>query len=113
MRKENKRYQEMVRFMQLILLGDCLLFILSLVAAGAGIAWVRIPLRVLTALVSLGGIGLLYLNKELFRPRSRWIVAAFAAILLCLAVSTIVNYPSPYVPPILPKTAFVLKNMFL
>lgn len=110
MRKENRRYRQMVRFMELVLLANGLLFVLSLVAAGTGVAWLRIPLRILTALCSIAGLCMLYMNRELFRPRSRWIVAAFAAILLCLLVSTVCNYPSPYVSPLAKKTAAVLTN---
>ena len=110
MRKDKKRYREMVRFMELVMLGDGILFVLSLVAAGTGIGWLRVILRVLTAVGALGGLAILYLNREIRRPRSRWIVAVFAAVLLCLLVSTVCNYPSPYVSP-LAKTAAVFAGL--
>ena len=100
MANNNRRYYQMARFLKTVLLADTAVFVLSLLFAGMGIAWLRIILRVLCILCSSAALVLLYMNKELLRPRSRWISVGFAAILLCTIVSAICGYPAPYVSPL-------------
>ena len=100
MANNNRRYYQMARFLKTVLLADTAVFILSLLFAGMGIAWLRVILRILCILCSAAALALLYMNKELLRPRSRWISVGFAAILVCVLVSTICGYPAPYISPI-------------
>ncbi len=102
----------MVRFMKTVLAADAAVFVLSLLFAAFGVGWLRGILRFLVIVCSAAGLVLLYMNKELFKPRSRWMVVSFAAILVCVLVSMICNYPSPYVSPLskAAKTAVYFAN---
>ena len=100
MGKTSRRYQQMANFMKLVLLADTAIFLLSLVFAGLGVAWLRVILRLLGVLCSCTGLVFLYMNKELLRPRSRWMTVGFSAILVCILVSMICKYPSPYISPV-------------
>ena len=92
---KRNRYREMEQFMTKILLGDAAVFLLYLLFAGLGIGF----LKVLTAIIAIAASGLslafLYLNGEIKKRRSRWMVMGYAAIVVCLLVSLVLNYPSP------------------
>ena len=94
------RYREMERYMTYALIGDGLLFIFYLLSAGAGIIWLKVILTILA--LALSGVCLtwLYISKELLKPRSMWMSAAALAVIVCILVSLLLNYPSPM--PILP-----------
>ena len=95
-RSENtSRYQELERYMTYILAGDAGLFVLYLLCAGFGVVWLKVILAVIGIVGSLLGIGYLYMTGELLKPRSLWMGTGFAAVVLCLLVSLILNYPSP------------------
>lgn len=87
------RYKEFERAMTATLFGNTIVFILYLIAAGAGIPW----LKILTAVVSLAvpalGLVMLYANRELTKPRSLWMSCGFFAILCCTLASLILAYP--------------------
>lgn len=95
MDKKNNRYQIMERNMILILIGDLLLFIAYLVAAGNGIIWLKVILAIVTILLSVLCLIFLYLSGELLKQRSLWMGTASAAIAVCILFSLILNYPSP------------------
>lgn len=95
MANQQGRYQEMERYMTYVFLGDCAAFLLYLLFAGLGVIWLKVVLAILTILVSGLCIGYLYLTGELLKPRSRWMSVGFAAVVLCVLVSLICNYPSP------------------
>ena len=95
MAEKQNRYREMERYMTYALIGESVLFVLYLICAGFGVVWLKIVLGVVGILVALLGGAYLYLTGELLRPRSRWMSAGFAAVLLCLLLSLILNYPSP------------------
>lgn len=95
MERRRNRYKEMERYMTYILLGDTALFLLYLLVAGFGIAWLKVFISIVVILVSGLCIAYLYLTGELLRYRSRWLSVGFAAIILCLIVSLVLNYPSP------------------
>ncbi len=94
MAKRN-RYREMENLMTKIILGDVLVFILYLVCAWSG--WS--VLKVITAIIAIFGsllcVGWLYLTGEFTRRRSLWMVTAFIAIVICIAVSLLLGYPGP------------------
>lgn len=93
-RREN-RYKQMEKKMTYALLGDLGLFLLYLLCAGAGIIWLKVILAIFCVLISLAILGFLYLSQELLRSRSLWMTTGGAAILLCLIVSLLLNYPAP------------------
>lgn len=95
MANKQSRYQEMERFMTYVLIGVGVLFLLYLLCAGFGVVWLKVVLAILAILVSGLCIGYLYLTGELLRVRSRWMSVGFAAVILCLVVSLLLNYPSP------------------
>ena len=94
MAKRN-RYREMESLMIKIILGDALVFVLYLLCAGFG--WS--VLKVITAIIAIFGsllcVGWLYLTGEFSRRRSLWMVTAFICIIICVAVSLLLNYPCP------------------
>ena len=94
MAKRN-RYRELEYNLTRVLLADAVVFALYLLFAGLGIT----AMKVLTAIVAILGSALclafLYINGELKKRRSLWMVTGFAAVLLCTLVSLILNYPSP------------------
>lgn len=87
------RYKEMEEMMTRALIGDAVVFALYLLFAARSI----IILKVITAIVAGVGsvlcLGFLYMTGEIQRLRSRWMVTGFAAVLLCLIVSLILNVP--------------------
>ena len=95
MERRRNRYKEMERYMTYILLGDAGLFLLYLLFAGFGIGWMKTFLAIVTILGSGLCIGYLYLTGELMKVRSRWLIVGFAAIILVVLVSLLLNYPSP------------------
>ena len=95
MAKNNNRYKEMDALMTKVLIADAGIFVLYLLFSGLGIVF----LKVVFAILGLGLSGLclafLYLTKELLRKRSLWMTAGAAAVIICILVSLIANYPSP------------------
>lgn len=88
-------YREFERLMSWVLGVDVMLFLIYLMAAARDVAWLKGTLAGLVIAVSVVGVGFLFLNLELTRPRSRWITTAFCALVLCLLVSLVVRYPRP------------------
>ena len=95
MAKRVNRYKKMERTMTATLLADAFLFILFLIAAGTGTLWLKILTAIFTILISGLCLAYLYLSKELLKRRSLWMTAAAGAILLCVLLSLILNFPSP------------------
>lgn len=95
MARRRSRYKEMERYMTCLLIGDGVLFFVFLLAAGLGVIWLKVITAILAILVSGLCLAFLYLSQELLRRRSLWMTVGFAAVLLCLLVSLIANYPSP------------------
>ena len=95
MRSNNNRYAMMERRITYGLLLSAFIFIVYLFAAGAGTIW----LKVISAIVSISlpslCLAILYLSKELLRPRSLWMTVASVAIIICTVFSLILNFPSP------------------
>lgn len=87
------RYKEFERAMAAALLGNTLLFIVYLVAAGAGILWLKVVLAALCLLTGAMGLLMLYVNRELTKSRSLWMSCGFFALLCCTVASLILAYP--------------------
>ena len=87
------RYKEFENIMTLVLITDTALFVLYLIFAAAAITWLKVVLAILTILISLGGLVLLFLSKELLRSRSLWLSCGFFAVLMCTLASLILAFP--------------------
>lgn len=94
-RREQRRYRELERYATYALAGEAVVFFLYLLCAGFGVGWLKIFLAVVAILAAGLGIAYLYLIGELLRPRSRWMGTGFAAVIACILVSLLLNYPSP------------------
>ena len=89
------KYQQLQWYLTYALIAAAGLFALYLVFAGFGIVWLKVVTAVLAILLSFGCLVILYMRKELLRPRSLWMTTAAAAIILCLIFSLVLNFPSP------------------
>ena len=98
MENNRTRYQQMEQYMTIALIADAALFLLFLIFAGTGVQWLKAITAILAAIISALSLAYLFITKELTKRRSLWMTAAAAAILLCIFVSLIFNYPSvsPY-----------------
>ena len=92
---KRNRYREMEQFMTKILLGDAAAFVLYLLFAGLGVGFLKGLMAIIAIAASGLSLGFLYLNGELKKRRSRWMVMGYGAIVVCLLVSLLLNYPSP------------------
>ena len=90
-----KRYKEIERFLTTVLLADAAVFVLYMVFAGVGLGVLKVITTILCVVASGACLALLYMTGEMKKARSRWLVLGFGCILLCLAISLILNYPSP------------------
>jgi len=93
----NKRmqYKLFERFMTIALCTDAIAFIFYMIFAGLGIVWLKVILTLGCFVLSGYLLLILYMSKELTRPRSLWITTGAIAIAFCLFMSLILNYPSP------------------
>lgn len=89
------RYRELERYMTYALIADAILFILYMICAGNGVTWLTVILAIIVFFLSGACLACLYLRNELLRHRSLWMSAGALAILICLLVSLLLNYPSP------------------
>lgn len=94
MAKRN-RYKQMEELLTKILLADAAVFALYLIFAGTGVTALKVITAIIAILVSGLSLAFLYMNGEIKKRRSRWMVVGFGAVLVCLLVSLVVNYPSP------------------
>ena len=104
-----RRYKDIERFLTQILIADTAVFVLYLIFAGIGVVAIKVIASILIILASVACLALLYMTGEMRKARSRWLVLGFAAILLCLVVSLVLNYPSP-APVIAENTANLLSG---
>lgn len=90
-----KRYKDIERILTQILIADAAVFVLYLIFAGIGVTAMKVITTIVIVAASLGCLALLYMTGEMKKARSRWLVLGFGAILVCLLVSLLLNYPSP------------------
>ena len=90
-----KRYKDIERFLTTVLLADTAVFVLYMVFAGFGLTALKVICTILCVVASVACLALLYMTGEMKKARSRWLVLGFGAIVVCLLVSLILNYPSP------------------
>ena len=94
-RRQKNTFRRLEQMLTRVIIGTLVLFLLMLVAAATGIGWLKWILAVTVLLVSGLGTALLVLKQEHKRPRSRWMLASFAAFLACTLVSLLVGFPAP------------------
>ncbi len=92
---KRSRYKQMELYVAGTLLVAMILFIIYLIAAGNAVIWLKAISAILSILICVLCLALLYLNKEIYRQRSLWMVAGALAILVCTIFSLILNFPSP------------------
>ncbi len=88
-----KRYKHFERALTKVLLLDTFLFVLFLVFSGMSIVWLKVICVALTILLSVGGLVLLYMSRELLRQRSLWLSCGFFSIFVCTLASLILAFP--------------------
>ena len=99
MDSNRSRYELMERYMTIALITDAALFFLFLISAAAGVMWLKSITAILAALISALALAYLFITQELSKKRSLWMTAAAGAILICIIISLLLNFPSvsPYV----------------
>ena len=90
---KRSRYQQFERMMGSILVIGTVLFLVYLIAAAAGILWLKVITAVVCMLGCVGSLVLLYLSRELLRQRSLWLSCGFFSLFLCILVSLILAFP--------------------
>ena len=94
MAERRNRYRQFESNITLTLIGNLLLFLLYLIFASQGLIVLKIIVAILCGLLSLGILGVLFLNQEITKPRSLWMTVGAVSIAACLLVSLILNFPS-------------------
>ena len=94
MAKRN-RYRELEKKVTLMIAADAAVFVLYLLVAGAGVIALKVITAIVAIIVSLLGLGFLFMSGELLKKRSLWMTVAFASVLLCTIVSLVCNFPGP------------------
>ena len=97
------RYKQIDQLLTRVLIADTAAFLLYLIFAAIGLAVLKIIIAIIALLVSALCLAYLYKLGEFKKARSRWLVMGFGAIILCILVSMVLNYPSPApVPAVVP-----------
>ena len=94
-KNDSRRFKENERILAYGLIADAAIFLLYLLMAGLGVAWLKWILAVAALLLSAAGLASLYLTGEIRRHRSLYLVVGFAAVAVVILFSLLLNYPSP------------------
>lgn len=94
-KNDYKRFKENERILAYALIADAAIFLLYLLMAGLGVVWFKWVLAIVAVLLSAAGLAVQYLTGELLRQRSLYLSAGFAAIVVVILFSLLLNYPSP------------------
>ncbi len=95
MNENQSSYRFFEQFMTITLFVGLAFFLLYLIMAGVGLVVLKIIFAILSIVLSGVCLFTLYTSKELLKPRSLWLTAAFCSIIVCTLVSLICNYPAP------------------
>ena len=95
MNENQSGYRFFEQFMTIMVFIGLAFFVLYLVFAGTGVLALKIIFAILTILLSGVCLFTLYSSKELIKPRSLWITAAFCSLIICTVVSLLCNFPAP------------------
>ena len=88
-------YKQLEFYLTIAVIANAALFFIYMICAGTGVTWAKVLLAILCLVLSVGTLAVLYLKKELLRPRSLWMTLAAGAVLLLLLFSLVLNFPSP------------------
>lgn len=95
MNENQSSYRFFEQFMTITLFVVLAFFLLYLIMAGCGFIAMKVIFAILAILLSGVSLFVLYTSREWLKPRSLWLTAAFASIIICTVVSLICNYPAP------------------
>lgn len=95
MNENQSSYRFFEQFMTIMLFVGLAFFLLYLIMAGVGVVVMKFIFAIITILLSGVCLFTLYTSKELLKPRSLWLSAAFCSLIVCTLVSLICNYPAP------------------
>lgn len=90
-----RRYKDVERVLTMALLADLAVFVLFLIFSGLGWTALKVISVILIVVVSGLCLAFLYMCGEMKKRRSRWLVMGYGAIVVCMLVSLLLNYPSP------------------
>lgn len=90
-----KTFGEFEKQMTVVLGIDVVLFLFYLVAATFGVGWLKVVMAILAITLSVLSLLLLFFKQEIRKSRSRWLVASFGAVIFCLLISLLFQYPRP------------------
>ena len=95
MAERKNSYKQLEFYLTIAVIVNAALFFIYMICAGTGVTWAKIFLAILCLVLSVGTLAVLYIKKELLRPRSLWMTLAAGAVLLLLLFSLVLNFPSP------------------
>ena len=103
-------YKQLEFYLTIAVIADAALFFIYMICAGTGVTWAKAFLAILCLILSVAALAVLYIRKELLRPRSLWVTMAAGAVLILLLFSLVLNFPSPRPVPAMVRTAEVILN---
>ena len=95
MNDNQSSYRFFEQIMTILLFVAIAFFVLYLIMSGIGAVAMKIVFAILVFLLSGVCLFTLYTSRELLRPRSLWLTAAFCSLILCTVVSLLCNFPAP------------------
>ena len=93
MAKGTKRYKVIEQYVTYGLIAECFLFVVYLLFAAQNILFFKFLTATLIFCLSGLCLWVLFVNNELTRQRSLWMTCGASAIIVCLFVSLITNFP--------------------
>ena len=95
MAERRSSYKQLEFYLSIAVIANAALFFIYMICAGTGVTWAKVFLAILCLVLSVGTLAVLYIKKELLRPRSLWMTMAAGAVLILLLFSLVLNFPSP------------------
>ena len=95
MDRKNRSFARMEAAMTFVIIAVAIFFVIFLFSSGYGVAWLKIICAIFSILIPILCLGYLYLTGEWRKLRSRWLMAACLALLVCTVFSLILQFPSP------------------
>lgn len=87
-------FRQLEQKLTYVVFADLALFVLMMILSMTGVIWLKVIAGLLVMAASAAGCLFLVLINELKRPRSWWMLSAFASLLLCALVSLITGSPA-------------------
>ena len=102
MNENQSSYRFFEQFMTITLFVTLAFFLMYLIMAGCGVVAMKIVFAILVLLLCAACLFVLYTSKEWLKPRSLWLTAAYASVVICTIVSLLSKYPAPSDPDLTP-----------